>query len=110
MSQGEKVENPKEKKKASEEMKERSDMAVEEDTEEMKRWRGLNQSEIDRCWKNLAERMEEEILDKYEVEKSERGAFRGRGNPLEWKRLRRSKKYKIRKWGEDCWARLFLLV
>ena len=27
---------------------------------EMKRWRSLNRSEIDLCWKNLAERMEEE--------------------------------------------------
>ena len=26
------------------------------------------------CWKNLTERMEEEVLDKYKVEKSERGA------------------------------------
>ena len=47
--------------------------------------------------RNLAERMEEEVLDKYEVEASKRGAFKGRGNPLEWKRVRRSKKYKIRK-------------
>ena len=50
MSQGEKVKNPKEKKKVPrgrsvEEMKERPDMAVEEDTDEMKRQRNLNQSE-----------------------------------------------------------------
>ena len=81
-----------------EDMKERPNIAVEEETEEMKRWRGLNQSEMDLCWKNLAERMEEEALDKFNVEESQKGAFKGRGNPLEWKRVRRSKKYRIRKW------------
>ena len=36
--------------------------------------------------------MEEEVLDKYRVENSKRGAFRGGGSPLEWRRVRRSKK------------------
>ena len=73
-------------------MKERPNTAVEEDTEEMKRWRSLNWSEMDLCWKNLAEIIEEEVLDKYKVEKSERGAFKGRGNPLEWRKVRRNKR------------------
>ena len=64
---------------------------------------------MDQCWKKLAERMEEEVLDKYKVEESKREAFRGRGAPLEWRRVRRSKKYRIRKWGEDYWARIFAL-
>ena len=34
------------------------------DTEEMRKWRCLSQSEVDSCWKNLAEKMEEEVLDK----------------------------------------------
>ena len=46
----------------------------------------------------MAERMEEEVLDKCKVEKSEREAFRGRGAPWEWRRVRKNKKYKIRKW------------
>ena len=50
----------------------------------------MNQEKIDLCWKNLAERMEEEVLDKYRVENSKRGAFRGGGSPLEWRRVRRS--------------------
>ena len=29
--------------------------------------RDLNQSEIGICWKKLAERMEEEVLDKYKA-------------------------------------------
>ena len=87
MPQGERVKDPKEKKKTPgwsiEEMKERPNIVVEEDTEEMKRWRRLHQSEMDPCWKILAERMEEEVLDKYKVEESKKAGFKGRGNPLE---------------------------
>ena len=61
-----------------EEVKERPDLTVEEDTDEMKRWRSPNQSEIDLRWKSLAGRMEEEVLDKYKVEESKKGAFKGR--------------------------------
>ena len=39
-----------------EEIKERPDLTVEEDTEEMKRWGSLNPIEIDLCWKSLAGR------------------------------------------------------
>ena len=79
-------------------MKEKPNIAVAEDTEEMKKMRGLSQSEMDLCWKNLAERMEEEVLNnKYKVEESKREAFRGRGGPLEWRRVRKNKKYTIRK-------------
>ena len=60
MSQGEKQKDTKEQKKmpgwSIEEMKERPNIAVEENTEEMKRWRSLNQSEMDLRLKNLAER------------------------------------------------------
>ena len=38
--------------------------------------------------------MEEEVLDKYKVEESIREAFRGRGAPLEWRSVRKSKKYR----------------
>ena len=55
---------------------------MEVDTEEMRKWRGLSQSGMDQCWKNLAERMEEEVLNKYKVEESKKKAFRGRGAPL----------------------------
>ena len=68
-------------------MNEKPNDAVEEDTEEMKRWRSLSQSEMDQCWKMLTER-KEEVLDKYKVEKIEREAFRGGGAPLEWRRVR----------------------
>ena len=44
--------------------------------------------------------MEDEVLDKHKVEDSKREAFRGR---------RKNKKYIIREWREDCWARIFAL-
>ena len=46
---------------------------------------------MDLCWNNLAGRMEEELLDKYKVEESKREALRGRGAPLEWRRVRENK-------------------
>ena len=113
MSQEEKEKDTKEKKVPSwsiEEMKERQNTAVEEDTEEMKRWRSLNQSEMDLCWKNLAERMEEEVLDKYKVEESKRGSFKGRGDPLELRKVSKNKRYKIRKVERRLLGNNFLLV
>ena len=67
MSQGKRVKHSKKKKVPGwsiKEMKERPDIAVEEETEDMKRWRSLSQSEMDLSWKKLAERMEEEVLNK----------------------------------------------
>ena len=40
---------------------------------------------------------------------SKREAFVGRGAALEWRCVRKSKKYRVRKWREDCWARIFSL-
>ena len=57
-------------------MKEKPNIAVEEeDTEEMRKWRGLSQSEMDQRQRNLAESMKEEVLDKYKVEEGKREAF-----------------------------------
>ena len=53
-------------------MKEKPQSSLEEDTEEMRKWRGLSQSEMDLCWKNLAERMEEDVLEKYKVEETKK--------------------------------------
>ena len=79
-------------------MKEKPCSSLEEDTEDMRILRGISQGEMDQCWKKLAERMDEEVLDKYKVEDSKREAYKGRGGPLEWRRVRRSRKYRIRKW------------
>ena len=113
MSQGKGVKGFKEEKKVPrwsiEEMKEKPNIAVEEDTEEMTKWRGLSQSEMDQCWQNLAERMEEDVLDKYKVEEGKREASRGRGVPWKWRSVRKNKKYRVRKLGEDFWARIISL-
>ena len=79
-------------------MKEMPNVAVEQDTEEMKRWKSLNQSEKDLSWKKLAEKVEEEVLDKYKVEESKRRALKSRGDPLEWRKVSKTKRDKIRKW------------
>ena len=39
----------------------------------------MSQDEINQCRKNLAERMEEEVLDKYKVEDSKREAYKQAG-------------------------------
>ena len=62
----------------------------------------MSQDEVDQCWRSLAERMEDEVLDKYKVEDSKKEAFKGRSAQSEWRRVRRSKKNKIRRWEEDC--------
>ena len=41
------------------------------------------------------------------MDDSKREAHRGRGSPLELRRVRRSRKYRIRNWWEDCWAIIF---
>ena len=81
----------------TEEMKEKPNVSLKEDTEEMSKWRGLSQNEMDQCWKNFAGRMEEEVLDKYKVEESKREAFRGSGVPLESRRRRKNKKKQNKK-------------
>ena len=58
----------------------------------------MSQDEMDQCWKK-SERMEEEVPDKCKVEDSKGEAYKGRGAPLELRRVRRSKKYRIRKRG-----------
>ena len=83
---------------STEEMKHEPSDGGEEDTEEMIGWRSTGQEEMDECWTKLAEKTEEEVLDKYEVEDNKRGAYRGRGSLLEWRRVRRGSKYRIRKW------------
>ena len=94
MSQGEKARGTKEHKKVKGcsvgEMKDKPSSPWEEDAGEMIEWRSMSQEEMDQCCKELAEKMEEEVLDKYEVEDSRRGANRGRGSSLEWRRARKA--------------------
>ena len=59
---------------------------------------------MDQCWKMLAQRMEEEVLDKYnKVEESKRAPWNG-GEYEE------NKRFRFGKWGEDCRAKIFSLI
>ena len=49
---------------STEDMKGKSSSSLEVDTEEMSKWRGMSQDEMDQCWKKLAERTDEGVLDK----------------------------------------------
>ena len=49
-----------------------------------------------------------EVQDKSKMEEAEKGACKGRGEPLEWRILRKDKTFPLRKWSEHCWAGLCL--
>ena len=76
----------------------------------MRKWRGLSQSEMDLCWKDLAGRMEEEVLDKYKVEESKREAFSCTSTPLEWRRVRKKQEIQNKKVERRLLGNTFLLV
>ena len=46
----------------------------------------MNQEELDHCSKKLAEKMVEEVFEKYNVENIKREAYKGRGSPLKWRK------------------------
>ena len=73
MSQGEEMRGTKAKKKvigwSAEEMRDKPNSPLKEDTGEMMEWRHMSQEEMDQCWKKLAEEMED----------SRREVDRGRG-------------------------------
>ena len=73
-------------------MDEKAHHQVFKDTEEMVQWRSINQQEVDNMWKKLSEKIAEEVLGKYKVEVSKRGAYKGRGQPSEWRMEKRVQK------------------
>ena len=68
MSQGKGVKGRNEKKNvlgwSMEEMKEKTNVALVEDTEEMRKWSVFSQSEMDLCWKNVEEEVWTSIRQK----------------------------------------------
>ena len=62
-------------------MKEKLSIAVEED-KDGEVWARVKRPKLE----ELAERIEEEVLDKYKVEEGNEEAFGGRGAPLEWRK------------------------
>ena len=55
-------------------------------------WRNINQEGRNHVWKILSETMEEEVLEKYKVEESKRGTYKGKSEPSEWRVVQRVKK------------------
>ena len=104
-SQGKGVKCTKEKKIvkgwSTVEMKGKPSSSLEEDTEEMRKWRGMSQGEMNQCWKNLAERMEVEVLEKYKVDDSKIKASQRQRLPAGMEAcVQKRKKYKIGRWRE----------
>ena len=85
------VENGKEKvvgwsTKVLEEVTSKRDI---EEMGEMVQWKSINQEEVHNLWKELCGKIQEEVLEKYKVEEFKRGACKGRGEPLEWRIIKR---------------------
>ena len=79
-----------------------------EDTNEMVQWRSVCQQGIDGLWRELCGTTEEEVLEKYKVDGAKKGAHRGRGEPLDWRIVKKEKRYQSPNVGEDCWAILMV--
>ena len=88
-------------------MEEAANKPESEDTEEIVLWRSINQEDTDDLWKELCGQMEEEVLEKYKVEEDKKGAYKGRGEPGEWRIVKKEKSYQPRKWSEDFWKGVF---
>ena len=97
-----KEKEPKKEKKKSEvvslvhrKMEEKASTYEFKHTEEKVQWRNINQEEIDSVWMRLSEN--DEVLEKYTLKVSKRGAFSRRGDPSVWRMVQRVQKYQPRK-------------
>ena len=90
-------------------MKDKANSLFEIDEEEMIKMERFESGRHGSMLEEVGREVVDEVLDKYKIENSNREACRGRDAPLKWRRVRRSEKYRIRKWREDCWARIFAL-
>ena len=59
--------------------------------DEMVQWRSINQEEVNGLWQEPCGKMEEEVLEKCNVEQAKKGAYKGRGEPLEWRIVKKRK-------------------
>ena len=56
----------------------------------------INHEEVDNLWKELCGKMAEEVLEKDKVEEAKMGAYKGRGEPLEWRIVTSVERYQPR--------------
>ena len=66
-------------------MEEQSHKREVKDTEEMVQWRCVIQEEMNNVWKNVNNKIKKRRWRSTKVDESKRGAFKGRGEPLEWR-------------------------
>ena len=57
----------------------------------MVQWRGISQEGMRDAWEGAMRNMEEEVLEKYKVDGAENDAYKGRGEPLEWRIVKKGK-------------------
>ena len=53
---------------STEEMKDKANSRFKIHMEEIMKWRGLSQEELDQRWKNLERKIEADVLDKYKID------------------------------------------
>ena len=52
---------------------------------EVEQWRSINQEAVDGLWQELSGKWRRRFWEKYKVEESKKGAYKGRGELLEWR-------------------------
>ena len=61
------------------------------DTEERVQFRSINQEEVDNLWEELSGQIDEKNLEKYGVDEAKKCAYKGRGEPLEWRIVKKGR-------------------
>ena len=73
-------------------------------------FRRNKKEEIDNMWKKPSEKIEEEVLEKYQVEVNTRGAIQRKRLTSEWRMVQGVKTDQLRKWFEVCFGESLLAV
>ena len=61
-------------------------------------WRCISQEGKDGLWKQLCGMMEEGVLENYKFDEANKGAYPGRGDPLNWRIVKKKNRSQLRKW------------
>ena len=113
MTKGEEVKRTQEKEMVKawsiEEMRDKVNSLSEIDTEERIKWERFESGRDRSMLEEFGGKIEAEVLDSYKMEDSRSETFKGRGALLEWRRVRKNKKYRSGTWREDAWTRVFAL-
>ena len=75
-----------------------------ENTEEVVQWRSIKQEGINDLWKDLCERVERKVLEKFQERRGQERYVQGRGEPRECLFVKKEKETSTSQVGEACWA------